>query len=371
VKREPFGASREGRYDMGRTAQIQTFLLLAVVLATGDGAYARSGYALQFDGADDFVVMGDVLMLSESNITVELWMRTQQTSDGCLVAKHDNYVVNGYLMIVNHRRPDKALFYASEGNAFSTSSVNTGEWIHLAGVYDTTGTSTIYVNGVPEDTSAAPTSLPPNNFPFRIGAFSELGAGAYFDGVIDEVRVWSVARSAQEIRANMYAQVDPAAEPDLAGYWRFDEGTGDIAHDLSGNGYDGQLGALEGPDPADPVWVPSDVPTSVPEQGPASSLRLSFSLGQNCPNPFNPSTMISFDIPAAQVNVYLRRVELKVYDARGRLITCLLDEALPPGHHTIQWDGTDSRGNVLPSGVYAYRLSWRDQPITRKMVILR
>lgn len=153
-------------------------LLLTGIVATEDSAHARSGYALRFDGVDDFVVMGDVLMLSRSNITVELWMRSVQTDDGCLLTKHETGGNNGYLLMINHRDWDnRAQLYAGEWNAIGTSPVNTGEWVHLAGVYDTIGASTIYVNGVPEDVGEAPPELTANTRPFRIGAFAVLEWG--------------------------------------------------------------------------------------------------------------------------------------------------------------------------------------------------
>jgi len=60
------------------------------------------------------------------------------------------------------------------------------------------------------------------------------------DGQVDEVRVWTIARSQQEIMDDMYAVLD-GDEDGLAGYWGFDEGYGNMVQDLSGNGYDGTI----------------------------------------------------------------------------------------------------------------------------------
>jgi hypothetical protein len=88
-------------------------------------------------------------------------------------------------------------------------------------------------------------------------------------------------------------------------------------------------------------------------------------LDQNWPNPFNPSTSITFVLPADQL------VQLHVYDARGRLVKRLLDGKVSAGETNITWDGTDARGAHVGSGVYYYRLSSDGFTETRKMVLLK
>jgi hypothetical protein len=75
-----------------------------------------------------------------------------------------------------------------------------------------------------------------------------------------------------------------------------------------------------------------------------------FVLKQNWPNPFNPSTTISYDLPAAS------DVTLAVYDITGRTITTLKDTHQPAGNYAIQWDGTDDSGNPVSTGVYFCRM---------------
>jgi len=87
--------------------------------------------------------------------------------------------------------------------------------------------------------------------------------------------------------------------------------------------------------------------TAVPEAG-ASSGRAR--LRQNAPNPFNPRTTISFDLPAAG------RVRLDVHDVAGRLARVLVDGELPAGIHEAVWDGCDSAGRGMASGSYYARL---------------
>jgi flagellar hook assembly protein FlgD len=88
-------------------------------------------------------------------------------------------------------------------------------------------------------------------------------------------------------------------------------------------------------------------------------------LDQNCPNPFNPSTRISYRLPRAG------RVQLSIYSVRGRLVKNLVDRYQAEGARTVTWDGTDDRGGVVPSGMYLYTLRAGDLTETRKMVLLR
>jgi hypothetical protein len=86
---------------------------------------------------------------------------------------------------------------------------------------------------------------------------------------------------------------------------------------------------------------------------------------QNFPNPFNPTTTISFDLEEKMP------IGLSIYDVRGRPVRRLMDGVVDPGHHRIIWDGKDERGDHLPSGVYLYRLVTGGQSVSRKMLLLK
>jgi len=91
----------------------------------------------------------------------------------------------------------------------------------------------------------------------------------------------------------------------------------------------------------------------------------SYRLGQNHPNPFNPETHINFDLPHAQ------GVFVEVFDAGGRRVAVLVDEALDAGFHTVSWDGRDANGEPVASGVYFYRVKAGPLTETRKMLLLK
>lgn len=90
-----------------------------------------------------------------------------------------------------------------------------------------------------------------------------------------------------------------------------------------------------------------------------------FGLANNYPNPFNPTTTISYDLPEQSA------VSLKVYDIRGQKILTLLNTQKPPGNYEVQWDGLDQLGNPVSTGVYFCRLSAGSFSQTIKMVYLR
>jgi flagellar hook assembly protein FlgD/DNA/RNA endonuclease YhcR with UshA esterase domain len=76
----------------------------------------------------------------------------------------------------------------------------------------------------------------------------------------------------------------------------------------------------------------------------------SFSLSQNYPNPFNPSTTLRFGLPSAA------NVTLRVYDYLGREIATLMNEEHPAGYVQVVWNGTNTNGARVASGVYFYRI---------------
>jgi hypothetical protein len=97
--------------------------------------------------------------------------------------------------------------------------------------------------------------------------------------------------------------------------------------------------------------------------GPAPRQRPA--LGQNFPNPFNPSTTILFDLP------HPARVRLSLYDPQGRLVRVLVDGELPAGEHQAHWDGRDQNGLAVGSGAYFYALVTPDGTSSRRLVLTR
>jgi hypothetical protein len=90
-----------------------------------------------------------------------------------------------------------------------------------------------------------------------------------------------------------------------------------------------------------------------------------FGLEQNFPNPFNPQTVIGFDLPRRS------HVYLSVYNVLGEEVDHLVDDDLPAGKYELVWSSQTRNGDPLPSGVYFYRLIADEITLTRKMLLLK
>ncbi len=88
-------------------------------------------------------------------------------------------------------------------------------------------------------------------------------------------------------------------------------------------------------------------------------------LMSNYPNPFNPSTTISFNLPSVM------NCKLEIYNLKGQRVTSLLNETRGAGKHTITWDGLDEAGRPVSSGLYFYRLTTPQRTISAKMLMIK
>jgi hypothetical protein len=106
-------------------------------------------------------------------------------------------------------------------------------------------------------------------------------------------------------------------------------------------------------------------PTDVPDVS-NGVLGPTYTLHQNHPNPFRPSTDIAFSLGQPG------EVSLRVFDVRGRAVRTLTNEVRGVGVHEVQWDGRDDRGVAVTSGVYFYELRVDGEVVrSRKMQLLR
>ncbi len=96
-----------------------------------------------------------------------------------------------------------------------------------------------------------------------------------------------------------------------------------------------------------------------------TQLPVTFAVSQNYPNPFNPTTEIKYQLPNAEL------VSLKVYNMNGQLVTTLVDGQINAGYHKVQWDGMNSAGIKVSSGVYLYEIKAGNFRETKKMILLK
>ena len=90
-----------------------------------------------------------------------------------------------------------------------------------------------------------------------------------------------------------------------------------------------------------------------------------FSLSDNYPNPFNPSTSIDFSIAEPSL------VDLSIYDTSGRLVKTLVSENKGVGSYTINWNGTNNKGVTVSAGMYLYKINTENYVETKKMLLVK
>lgn len=100
-------------------------------------------------------------------------------------------------------------------------------------------------------------------------------------------------------------------------------------------------------------------------EGKGSTLPTEYSLNQNHPNPFNPSTDISFAMPKSS------EVRVEVINMLGQSVKTLVSGFQATGTHKVTWDGTDAKGVTVSSGVYFYRMVSGEFTDTKKMVLMK
>ncbi len=118
------------------------------------------------------------------------------------------------------------------------------------------------------------------------------------------------------------------------------------------------------------VGIVVDEPVGIEDEDPSFRSPRS-SLGQNYPNPFNPSTTLTYHVSGeGGADTGPVSVSLRVYDIRGRCVRSLFEGSVPPGLHTVVWNGRDDRGRPVPSGVYLSVLQSGGFTATRKMLLV-
>lgn len=206
-------------------------------------ASGHSGKALSFDGNGDMVTIADHARLDmSSGFTLESWIKPR--------------TLQGWKMVLLKEAPPSTLsygLYASasggpvpsgwtrDGSVYGSTGLPLGAWTHLATTYDR-GTMRIYVNGQLAGTETGVPAPPASDGALRIGGNS-IWDFETFDGLIDDVRIYGRALSAAEIASDRDTPVapPPPSGPRPALELSFDETSGTVAHDTSGNANDGTL----------------------------------------------------------------------------------------------------------------------------------
>jgi PKD repeat protein len=161
------------------------------------------GYALNFDGEDDFLEFVSSDFDLQSTVTISAWINPSTIANYPRIAgkthslDDDPWVIYGLSINTNHKvLLELASPNGTRGYARSISRIPTNEWTHVAGTYDGTSVK-IYINGQLEDVRSFSEPLAINSEPFSI-ARSSYGAN-YYNGKIDDIRVYNRALNSTEI----------------------------------------------------------------------------------------------------------------------------------------------------------------------------
>ena len=156
----------------------------------------RIGQAFSFDGAGDFVEVSDDVSLDiTTSLSILAWIKPQSVTSVRIIDKITAGVGDGYLLDV---LSGKLRFIVGNTLVLSTSNLSLNEFSHVAGVFDGANIK-VYVNGVLEGTQPIGIPLPTNNLSLRIGADSN--GNNEFGGLIDEVKIFDVPLTANDIAA--------------------------------------------------------------------------------------------------------------------------------------------------------------------------
>ena len=233
------------------------YLMMIATLGGAENAAAQSqGYALSFRNNQCATIPSDS-SLNPSRLTVECWVKFDTDEWSTFVAK-GFYMHGAYslLLLKDDNDEQRKIHFYLEYTPPSLVEVNSGnlaiskdQWYHVAGTYDGNIMS-LYLNGNLVSSQRVGSVPVGNENPLIFGGFP---------CEVDEVRIWSVARTPEEIRSNMYRELD--GTQGLVSAWHCNEGSGQVISDAtdSNNGY---LGSAAEIDDRDPQWTPSTAPVT-------------------------------------------------------------------------------------------------------------
>ena len=200
---------------------------------------------LSLDGDADSMRVADSQSLHSFTeaITIEIWFNASSfhTEDGMinsLVRKNIAPGAENFLLRFRNMnsRPGVEMGLGKLGTLSASFEFAVNKWYHLAGTYDGRAI-TVFVNGaaVASQNASGPLRIDQSDLAIGKGDPVSFSSGEYFHGLLDEIRLWNVGRSQEQIQAAMNAPLT-GGEEGLVAYWNFDDGA---AKDLSGHGNDG------------------------------------------------------------------------------------------------------------------------------------
>lgn len=197
---------------------------------------------IQFDGKEDFIELSAIEGYYTLGLTIEAWVYYHNFNfwsrilDFAVADDNEKILVND-IVLGNEGKDDNTLFFCVNNQYIRVpNALELDQWMHLAVTVDSLGNVTIYKNGaiIKTDKASIPTNIKRNHNYIGKSQYNDDGT---FDGEIAEVRLWNLARTQTQIRANL-GKTLAGTESGLIGYWNF---AGGEAKDSSSNKYDGTI----------------------------------------------------------------------------------------------------------------------------------
>jgi gliding motility-associated-like protein len=207
-----------------------------VISVTSTGATSKTitvttntDNALNFDGTNDYVTIPDNNSLDlSSNFTLETWIYpSSNTGSQVLIGKIDETSGNSsalaYALRFNSGNLTFEVGNGSTSRNITSANLELNKWQHIAGVFEN-GSLKLYINGVSQATGTASfTSVQATTSSLKLGAYAGT-YGQYFNGSLDEVRLWNIVKTQSEISASINSKIS-GSETGLVAYYDFDNGT--------------------------------------------------------------------------------------------------------------------------------------------------
>lgn len=235
-----FRNSSDGFNDVSSTKQNYTDSVVVLFSTTAnvwEGVIAKrtgpsttngAGFSLAFDGINDQLRVEPNSSINFSNsFTIEAWIKPGVLKNQSIMTKYSG--VNGFDLSLTSG--GQVTFKINSTTLTTNQSYSANVWTHIAAAYSSVNGMKIYINGIPDPNILSSTFT---NTTARL-LIGSLASSDWFNGAIDEVRLWNTERTIDNIRANMCQKL-AGSESNLVGYWNFDTQEGLNVPDLSANG---------------------------------------------------------------------------------------------------------------------------------------
>ncbi len=330
---------------------MKKFLIKAVLIGiclVQSSVFAQN-YALDFDGVNDKIGVTDSVSINPTSaLTVEAWINADTWKSsiwaGTIIGKQAGSPDRGYCLTVGEG--GKAEFTVSIADAWEGATtpavMGLNTWYHIVGVYDGSSIK-VYINGVLQATTAATGALSQSTGTALFIGENPTWTGRYFDGTIDEVRIWNIARNATEILNNMTAEIS-ATETGLVAYYKMNENSGTAVNDATSNANNGIMLNMD----AATDWVPGFV-AATSDIGVVGIARPSF-IGSG----FTTSEQISVEVKNYATTT-ISTFEVS-YELNGNTaVTETVNASIPPfGTYIYTFSGSENLSGQSSCTIKAY-----------------